>query len=104
MGGKHKETGQYAYEAYANAVSPSAGYRVQWDELPEEIRDAWREAAHAVMRYGLRNGILLPGMPGLPPMTAPVPRTGPGSDRWTRQHPQSRTFRTRRPTIAPIAG
>jgi len=52
MGGKHKETGQYAYEAYANAVSPSAGYRVQWDELPEEIRDAWREAAHAVMRYG----------------------------------------------------
>jgi hypothetical protein len=55
MSGKHKETGQYAYEAYAAAVNYrnyQGGMMPQWLELPEEIRNAWREAAHAVMRYG----------------------------------------------------
>ncbi len=55
MSGKHKETGQYAYEGYASAVgyrNYQGGLMPRWAELPGEIKNAWREAAHAVMRYG----------------------------------------------------
>lgn len=59
----YKETGQYAYEGYANAVNWTnyAGQPMpKWDSLPEKIQDAWREAAHAVFRHGWQEAVREP--------------------------------------------
>jgi hypothetical protein len=49
-----KETGQLAYEAYASAKGWYDGERPLpfWEDLEEDDREAYREAAHAVMRLG----------------------------------------------------
>jgi hypothetical protein len=54
---RYKETGQYAYEAYAAAVgyrNYQGGTMLRWDDpaFPEQVRHAWREAAHAAIKYG----------------------------------------------------
>jgi len=47
--------GKIAYEAYRNHTggkSLATGHPItEWDELPEEIRDAWNAAAGAVVGY-----------------------------------------------------
>lgn len=51
----YKETGQYAYEAYGRAVEWTNfnGEPMRpWHDLTAHVKDAWREAAHAAIRYG----------------------------------------------------
>jgi hypothetical protein len=50
-----KETGQVAYEAYANTrhwMDTEGKVMRQWDEVPEALRDAFRAAAHAAITHG----------------------------------------------------
>ena len=50
-----RETGQLAYEAYANVKKwkDSGGYDLwAWEQLPAQEQHAWREAAHAAIRLG----------------------------------------------------
>lgn len=50
-----KETGQYAYEAYAKRKGwrTNDGFDMwSWELLHADEQDAWREAAHAAIREG----------------------------------------------------
>ena len=49
----YKETGQYAFEAYARV----AGDMRSWAQLGTREQDAWREAAHEVFRRGWREDV-----------------------------------------------
>lgn len=52
-----KETGQHAYEAYARAKGNHDGEIIMktWRELGPFEKQAWRDAAHAAIKWGWLN-------------------------------------------------
>jgi hypothetical protein len=56
---ERKEMGQVAYEAYAELREWRSfdGYRIPaWDQMREDLRDAWNAAADAVISAATEQG------------------------------------------------
>lgn len=58
---REMDTAQIAYTAYCTAAAITP---VPWEMLDPKFKDAWREAAFMVMKYGWRDSASPPAKPG----------------------------------------